>query len=112
MADDENIATVNTSDVEGETMKHVLPELVSSLDLSIIVDKLLKENLISSETHEHLTTPASGLTSNAAVREAMMKIKRNPPGYLANFIRVLRSEDRSKHFGDWIEQGNVTAHCI
>ena len=107
MADD-----VNMSSVEDETINHVLPELVASLDLAVIFDKLLRENLISSETHEHLATLlVNGLTGDA-VRETMMKIKRNSPGYLTKFIKVLQSEDRSKHFADRIEQGIIVLRGV
>ena len=99
------------SKVEDETLHHVLPDLVEHLDLTIIFDKLLREHLIEAEVHEHLAASlSSGLTSKA-VRETITKIKRNPPGYLAKFIAVLKSEDRTKPFGDVIEQG-IVLHVI
>ena len=97
------------SKVEDETLNHVLPDLVKYLDLSVIFDKLLRERLIEAELHEHLASSLSSGLTGEAVRKTIIKIKRNPPGYLAKFIAVLKSEDKTKHLGDMIEQGNFIA---
>ena len=101
MANAENKPT----NVEDETINYLLPELVDSLDLTAVFDKLLRENLISSGTHERVASLLNNGQTSEAVRETMTKIKRSAPGYLAKLIEVLKSEDRSKHFGDRIEQG-------
>ena len=96
------------SKVEDDTLHHVLPDLVEHLDLKVIFDKLLGEHLIEAEVYEHLTALlSSGFTSDA-VRESIMKIKHNPPGYLAKFIAILKSKDRTKPFGDMIDYNHVT----
>ena len=95
------------SSVEDETINHLLSELVAGLDLSAVFDKLLGKDLINEETHERLGSLLSNGRTSDAVRETMSKIKRSPPGYLAKLIEVLRSEDRSKHLGDRLEQGIV-----
>ena len=95
------------SKVEDDTLDHVLPDLVRHLDLNVVFDKLLREHLIEGEVYEHLTALlSSGLTSEA-VRESIIKIKRNRPGYLAKFIAILKSEDKTEPFGDMIERGNI-----
>ena len=101
----------NMSNVEDDTLHHLLPDLVEHLDLTFIFDKLLRERLIGAEVHEHLVALlSSGLTSKA-VRESNIKIKRNPPEYLAKFIAILKNEDRTKPFGDTIERG-IVLHVI
>ena len=93
------------SDVEGKTMNHVSDELIRSLDLTVVVDKLLRENLISSEKHEQLASLLIRRLDSDATRIAIAAIKRNPPGYLPTFIAVLRSEQRSEYFGDLVLKG-------
>ena len=91
--------------IEAQTLDHVLEDLVDGLDLTIVVDKLLSNDLISAETHEQVTNLRSNGRTNDAVRVTIAAIKRNRPGYLATFIKVLRSESRSEHLGDWIQRG-------
>ena len=91
--------------IEDQTIDHLFDELVHHLDLTIIVDKLLSNNLISAETLEILTNLLRDGRTNDAVRKAILMIRRNPPGYLDTFIKVLQSEDRSKHCGDAIRKG-------
>ena len=95
------------SKIEGETLDHVLPDLADHLDLDVIIDKLLSEHLIETEVYEQLLALLSSGSANEAVRKTIIKIKRNRPGYLAKFITVLKSKDKTKHFGDMIERGNT-----
>lgn len=94
------------SNVEGEIIDHVASELIRSLDLEVVLDKLLK-NLISSETWERLGRLLRHGETSDAVRQLIVSIKRNPPGYLDKLIEVLQSEQRTRHYGDMIQQGTV-----
>ena len=80
-------------------------------ELTVVFEKLLREHLIEAEIHEHLAASLSSGLISETVRESIIKIKRNPLGYLAKFIAVLKSEDRTKPFGDMIEQG-IVLHVI
>ena len=91
--------------IKGQTLDHLFDELVHNLYLTIIVDKLLTNNLISAETLEALMSLLRDGHTNDEVRNTILMIRRNPPGYLDTFIKVLQSKDRSKHHGDAILKG-------
>ena len=84
--------------IEGQTSDHLFDELVHNLDLTIIVDKLLTNNLISAETLEALMSLLRNGLTNDAVRNTILMIR-------DTFIKVLQSKDRSKHHGDAILKG-------
>lgn len=95
------------SNVEGEIIDHVASELIKSLDLEVVLDKSLSNKLISSETWERLGRLLRLGETSDALRQFIVSIKRSPPGYLDKLIEVLQSEQRTRHYGDMIQQGTV-----
>lgn len=101
-----NPKVVVGSNVEGATLDRLADDLVTGLDLSVVRDRLLSSDLVNSEKWEHLNSLLHDGQTYEAVRVTIAAVKRNPPGYLVKFIKILQSEDRTRYFGDMIEQSN------
>jgi len=103
----------NNEDIEGKTLDHVLQKLTGNLNLTIVLDKLLSYELITSEVWERLDSLTNNGETSRAVRKAVAEIKRNPPGYLKKFVEVLKSNSHTKHLGVMIDEGMsvIQSYC-